>query len=75
MKNSKSLHVAAAAIFFVFNFSFEIRNLWSNELSVDKRTMELDDTGGALADSLTLHGGGLAEAARWMVKLRISNFK
>ena len=44
MKNSKSLHVAAAAIFFVFNFSFEIRNLWSNELSVDKRTMQLDDT-------------------------------
>ena len=44
MKNSKSLRVAAVATFFIFNFSFEIRNLWSNELSVDKRTMQLDDT-------------------------------
>ena len=52
MKNSKRR--AVIALFFIFNFSVEIRNLWSNELSVDKRIMQLDDT---LTITITLEDG------------------
>ena len=41
MKNSKGL---AILLFFIFNFSLEIRNLFSNDLSVDKRTIQMDDS-------------------------------
>ena len=43
MKNSESTFLAIL-FFFILNFSFEIRNLSANELSVDKRTLQLDDT-------------------------------
>ncbi|HYS54612.1 MAG TPA: BatD family protein [Thermoanaerobaculia bacterium] len=41
MKNSK---VVVGFLFFIFYFSFEIRNSFANEISVDKRTMQMDDS-------------------------------
>ena len=44
MKNSEIRWVLVIGLFFILHSSFEIRNSWANELSVDKRVMQLDDT-------------------------------
>ncbi len=44
MKNSETRWFLVVVFFFILHSSFEIRNSWANELSVDKRVMQLDDT-------------------------------
>jgi oxygen tolerance protein BatD len=43
MKNSK-FFFRIAVVFFILHSTFDIRNSFANELSVDKRVMQLDDT-------------------------------